>query len=109
VGKTLDYGKFFKSKEFAGEEEYRFMYSTCLTGVHQNLQKGIPDKELFRIQKGCLIPYQKCKFNVDCIEEITFSPSLHNEMAEAGLSRLLKLYGLSNKVIVNRSNIPLRF
>lgn len=109
VGKTLDYGKFFKPKEFAVEDEYRFMYSTYLMEGIDNSQKGIPCNELFRVHEGCLIPYQKCKFNKECIEEITFSPSLHNEMAEAGLNRMLSLHGIAEKVTVKKSNIPLRF
>ena len=85
------------------------MYSTYLMEGDQNSKKGIPCKELFRIHEGCLIPYQRCKFSKNCIEDITFSPSLHNEMAEAGLNRLLELHGISGSVRIHKSNIPLRF
>ena len=109
VGKTLDYGKFFKAKEFEVEDEYRFMYSTYLMEGTNMSEKGIPYRELFRVHEGCLIPYQKCVFCKECIEKITFSPSLYNEMAEAGLHRLLSSHGIAEKVTVEKSNIPLRF
>ena len=43
------------------------------------------------------------------IDSVTFSPSLHNEMSEAGLNRLLKKYGIEVENKIKISNIPLRF
>lgn len=109
VAKTINYGQFFKAKEFAVEEEYRFIYATYLLEGISNLKKGIPCTEKFRIHEGCLIPYQKCRFDVNSIDAITFSPSLHNDMAEAGLIRLLKQHRIFGDDMIRKSNIPLRF
>lgn len=109
VAKAVNYGQFFKSKEFAIEDEYRFIYSTYLLEGRDNSEKGIPYKEMFRIHGGCLIPYQKCKFNIKSVDEVTFSPSLYNDMAEAGLNRLLKQYGITKDDKIKKSAIPLRF
>lgn len=109
VVKTIYYGNFFKAKEFSIEEEYRFIYSTYLLEGRDNSRKGIPCKEEFRIHEGYLIPYQKCKFDVSCIQEVTFSPSLCNEMAEAGLKRLLNQHGIVGEDKIKKSGIPLRF
>lgn len=108
VQKSMDYGRFFKPPKFSIEEEYRLMYSTCIFANGEAVEKGIPFKELYRIQQGCLIPYQKCIFSKESLKEITFSPTLHNEMAEAGLMRMLYTKGLK-KVKVKKSTIPLRF
>lgn len=74
-----------------------------------NSELGIPFSEQFRVYNGCLIPYQKCKFDIESIANVTFSPSLHNEMSEAGLSRLLHQYGITGEDTIKKSNIPLRF
>ena len=107
VAKAMSYGQFFKSPQFEIEEEYRFIYSTFL--LDNNSDNGIPAKEQFRILGGRLIPYQKCKFDMSSIDLVTFSPSLHNEMAEAGLNRLLKKYGIEGENKIKISDIPLRF
>lgn len=77
--------------------------------LDNNSDNGIPAKEQFRILGGRLIPYQKCKFDMSSIDLVTFSPSLHNEMAEAGLNRLLKKYGIEGENKIKISDIPLRF
>ena len=109
VSKTIDYGLFFKSKEFSIEEEYRFIYATALLDGKNNSEKGIPFKEQFRIREGCLIPYQKCLFDMSSVSEVTFSPSLYNEMTEAGLNRLLDQCGIMYEDRVKKSKIPLRY
>lgn len=109
VSKIIDYGQFFKSKEFSIEEEYRFIYATALLEGKSNPEKGIPFKEHFRIHEGCLVPYQKCLFNMNSISEVTFSPSLCNEMTEAGLNRLLDQYGILHDSRIKKSKIPLRY
>lgn len=107
VYKTIDYGIFFKSKEFSIEEEYRFIYATHL--LKDNSKKGIPCKENFRINNGGLVPYQNCLFDMGSVSEVTFSPSLYNEMTEAGLNRLLDQCGIMNQDRIKKSKIPLRF
>jgi len=109
VNKAMDYGLFFKSKEFEVEDEYRFIFSTYLLEGKDNSEKGIPCKEKFRIHGGCIIPYQKCLFDVDSILGVTFSPSLFNDMTEAGLNRLLEQYGINGDNRIKKSSIPLRF
>jgi hypothetical protein len=109
VAKTMDFGKFFKDKQFDVEEEYRLMFSTYLLNGKNNSEMGIPYKELYRTHEGCFVPYQKCLINKDSISMITFSPSLHNEMTEAGLKRMLNTYGIDKNVTVRKSNISLRF
>ena len=109
VSKTIDYGLFFKSKEFSIEEEYRFIYATALLDGKNNSEKGIPFKEQFRIREGCLIPYQKCLFDMSSVSEVTFSPSLYNEMTEAGLERLLDQCGIMHDNRIKKSKIPLRY
>lgn len=107
VSKAMNYGQFFKSKEFGIEEEYCLIFSTYL--LEGNSEKGIPCQEKFRIHGGCIIPYQKCSFDIKSISEVTFSPSLFNDMTEAGLSRLLDQYGITGENRIKKSNIPLRF
>lgn len=109
VSKSINYGQFFKSKEFAIEEEYRFIFSTYLLKGKDNSEKGIPFKERFRIHGGCIIPYQKCTFDMKSVSDVTFSPSLFNDMAEAGLCRLLDQYGIVGDSRIKKSNIPLRY
>lgn len=109
VSKIIDCGHFFKAKEFSIEEEYRFIYATALLDGKNNSEKGIPFKEQFRIHEGCLIPYQKCLFDMESVSEITFSPSLYNEMTEAGLSRLLDQHGIVHNNRIKKSKIPLRY
>ncbi len=107
VSKIINYGMFFKSKEFSIEEEYRFIYATYL--LKNNSEKGIPYKEQFRIHDGCLVPYQKCLFDMKSVSEVTFSPSLYNEMTEAGLKRLLDQCGIMHENRIKKSKIPLRY
>ncbi len=109
VSKAMNYGQFFKSKEFEIEEEYRFIFSTYLLNGQDNSEKGIPCNEKFRIHGGCIIPYQKCSFDKESILGVTFSPSLFSDMAEAGLSRLLDQYGIKGDNRIKKSSIPLRF
>lgn len=107
VLKALSYGQFFKAVQFEVEEEYRFVFSSYL--LKDNSEKGIPFDEQFRVRGGCLIPYQKCIFDLKSIAEVTFSPSLYNDMAKAGLNRLLQKYGIADDNKIKESNIPLRF
>jgi hypothetical protein len=109
VSKTMDFGRFFKDKRYDVEDEYRLMFSTCLLDEKNNSKMGIPYKELYRIHEGCYVPYQKCTIDKKSIGMITFSPTLHNEMTEAGLKRMLNTYGIDKKVTVEKSGISLRF
>lgn len=109
VSKAMNYGQFFKSEAFDIEKEYRFIFSTYLLEGQDNYEKGIPCKEKFRIHGGCIIPYQKCSFGMESISGVTFSPSLFNDMAEAGMSRLLAQYGMTGEDRIKKSDIPLRF
>lgn len=109
VSKSMSYGLFFKSKEFAVEKEYRFVFSTYLLEGRDNAEKGIPCKEEFRMHGGCIIPYQKCLFDMESISAVTFSPSLFNDMTEAGLKRLLERYGIRGTNRIKKSNISLRY
>ena len=109
VYKAMNYGLFFKSEEFDIEKEYRFIFSTSLLEGRNNSEKGIPYKEKFRIHGGCIIPYQKCSFGMESISVVTFSPSLFNDMVEAGMGRLLDQYGITGEDRIKKSDIPLRF
>ena len=77
--------------------------------LKNNSEKGIPYKEQFRIHDGCLVPYQKCLFDMKSVSEVTFSPSLYNEMTEAGLKRLLDQCGIMHENRIKKSKIPLRY
>ena len=108
VQKAVQVGKFFKSPKFAVEKEYRVLFSTYLLNDQKSAIQGIPHQEFYRVHEGCFVPYQKVIFSIASIKEITFSPSLHNEMTEAGLKRMMKQKGME-EVRVKKSDIPLRF
>lgn len=55
------------------------------------------------------MPYQKCLFDMKSVSEVTFSPSLYNEMTEAGLKRLLDQCGIMHENRIKKSKIPLRY
>ena len=48
-------------------------------------------------------------FVMKSVSEVTFSPSLYNEMTEAGLKRLLDQYGIMHENRIKKSKIPLRY
>ncbi|MCD7823896.1 MAG: DUF2971 domain-containing protein [Oscillospiraceae bacterium] len=100
------YNYFFKTDCFAGEKEYRFVF-TC--GHDGGLYKPEQlDKQYFRIKNGVLIPFVKKQFKPsECIEEILIGPKQNSDIAELGIKYFMR--NLKLDVPVKKSSMPLRY
>lgn len=91
------YSMFFKRDCFAGEKEYRFVFS-CER----------KEEISFRSKNRTVIPFIKKQVkNLDYITGITIGPTNQVDIAAKGISELLRYY--QREVDITKSQIPLRF
>lgn len=91
------YSMFFKRDCFAGEKEYRFVFS-----------RERKQEISFRNKNRIVIPYIKKQMeNIDCITGITIGPTNQVDIAEKGIRELSHYY--NKEVDISKSKIPLRF
>ncbi len=91
------FSMFFKRDCFAGEKEYRFVFS-----CEKNQEIS------FRSKNRIVIPYIKKQIeNIDYITGITIGPTNQVDITAKGISELLHYY--QRNVNICKSQIPLRF
>lgn len=105
LDKMILYGKFFKMKCFAIENEYRIVFDTMLMCDME--KAGIPDKEHFREIHGYYIPYIKKNISLETIKSVSMSPTLDDKLTKASLTRLFFNRGV--KIDIQKSSIPVRY
>lgn len=97
------YAMFFKSEFFAGEEEYRFVFSPLL---HEH-----NGKPRFRIADQVFLPYIMVQFDGDDmpipLESVMVGAKNNSDIAIRGVRSFLKGQGL--EIPVTLSDIPLRY
>ena len=99
---------FFKDESFKDEREYRFVLSTTQSSEEnypQHLIKG------YTLKNGLTVPHMDLRFDrknsINCIKA---APMIEYELAKIGLQRILKDYGYPfDRILITRSNIPIRF
>ncbi len=100
------FGMFFKKECFAGEKEYRFVFSH----IHD---KGLikPEERTplhFRIQNGVLTPFVKMQFDAsESLESVLIGPRNTSDIAVKGLEYFFR--NLDMAVNLSKSSIPLRY
>lgn len=65
-------------------------------------------KDEFTTKNGLIIPFLSVKFDYDAINNITISPITEFEIAKDSIRELLNKKS-SNKIEINKSNLPIRF
>ncbi len=100
----LAYGMFFKRECFAGEHEYRIVFSCGHDGGRY--KKYVP--QYFRIKNEILIPFVKEKIStLGSLNSVLIGPRNTSDIAKTGLE-----YFFRNKkmdVTVKQSAVPLRY
>lgn len=93
------YSMFFKRSCFAGEDEYRFVFSGG-----ENVETN------FRYKKGAIIPYIKRSIeSKDFIKGITIGPTNRSDIVKKGIRELFYYYQKSEDIKISNSQIPLRY
>ena len=100
------YSMFFKKSCFAGEKEYRIIFSCIHNGTGK--REKLSEKQYFRAKDEVLIPFVKKKFEPDIsLESILVGPKNNSDLAVKGLK-----YFFRNKkmnINISKSEIPLRY
>ena len=100
------YSMFFKKSCFAGEKEYRIVFSCIHNGT--GVQEKLSEKQYFRAKDEVLIPFVKKKFEPEIsLESILVGPKNNSDLAVKGLK-----YFFRNKkmnINISKSEIPLRY
>lgn len=97
------YRLFFKSAEFSGEREYRFVLK---------LPTDLPDNAFlssgYQVKDGIISPYFDLSFIDEIIDCITISPNMEGNLAKKGLELFLKKENYKT-LKIKQSNIPVRY
>lgn len=106
-------GAFFKNTAFESENEFRIVIGIADARVHRQKDHyaGENNKEIkdeFTTKNGLIIPFLSVKFDYDAINNITISPITEFEIAKDSIRELLNKKS-SNKIEINKSNLPIRF
>lgn len=95
----ISYSIFFKHHSFEPEEEFRIAYTI-----------EDYDKVEFRTNDEAIIPFLKMNFDKSDIKRIIVGPKNNSDIAEIGVKTYLDKLGYDlAEVIIDRSEIPLRF
>lgn len=100
---------YIKNQTFASEKEVRI----CIT-VPDDVLKKMKEDGIYKFRNfnGILIPYLDLKFEDSCIQGVTISPTLKDDMVTSGVSSFLDYCGFDiNKMEygIQKSQIPLRY
>jgi len=100
------YNMFFKKECFAGEREYRFIFS-CMHdgGICPSAAK---EKQYFRIKNEVYIPFVKQELrSLESLESVMVGPKNESDIAVKGLEYFFRNEKLDVKV--KKSAVPLRY
>ena len=102
----LLYNMFFKRECFAGEKEYRFIFSCIHDGGL--CREEDREKQYFRIKNQVYIPFVKQRLSsLDSLESVMVGPKNESDIAVKGLEYFFRNEKLDVKV--KKSVVPLRY
>ena len=100
------FGMFFKKECFAGEKEYRFVFSHIHDKGRIRPEERTPLH--FRICNGVLTPFVKMQFDASrSLESVLIGPRNTSDIAVKGLEYFFRNLGMTVKL--SKSSIPLRY
>ena len=100
------YNMFFKQECFAGENEYRFIFSCCHDGGRCKANEH--EKQFFRVRNGGLIPFVKQPLSSpESVQSILIGPKNNSDIAIKGLEYFIRNQKI--KVPIEKSKMPLRY
>jgi len=100
------FNMFFKKECFAGEKEYRFIFSCIHDGGL--LKEEEWERQYFRIKNGVYIPFVKQQISsLKSLESVMVGPRNESDIAVKGLEYFFRNEKLNVKV--KKSAIPLRY
>jgi len=101
------YRLFFKNDSFSDEREYRFVIRMPVEYVSKKddyLMMG------YDIRNGIIVPHCDLSFSrANAISTLRLSPMLEYELAKQGLLRFLHFNGYGDKIMIEKSEIPIRY
>lgn len=108
VDKLLMVGSFFKPKEFEVEHEYRIILDLF---IKENGDIDTIDNQPGSFERnGYLIPFVDIGFDTHCLQGITISPTLNDDVMLSSILRKAKKCNDSiKKDSIKKSKIPLRY
>lgn len=102
-----NYRLFFKDGSFSGEKEYRFVIK--MPAAQQKHSSNTPQVN-YSIRQGVITPHCDVRFEKEgVIKKITLAPMMDHELAKVGLERYLHDQGYKKEIIIDNSNIPIRY
>ena len=100
------YNMFFKKECFAGENEYRFIFTCCHDGGRYKDEER--EKQYFRVKNGVLIPFVKQPLSsLESVRSILIGPKNNSDIAVKGVEYFLRNHKI--RVPVEKSKMPLRY